>query len=128
VGHRNEELIRQLHGAFAAGRHPAPELFAVDAVWHVEGNNPLARDYRGRDAIFAAFCGYETSSARTLRVRLISVTANDDYAMAVLHATGERNGSHYECYEFDVYRIAAGAIEEFWSFSSNQRATDAFWS
>ncbi|HEY6418663.1 MAG TPA: hypothetical protein VIX59_06630 [Candidatus Binataceae bacterium] len=96
MGHRNEELIRRLHGAFAAGRHPEPELFAADAVWHVEGNNPLARDYHGREAIFAAFRAYETSSGRTLRVRLTSVMANDEneneYALAVLHATGERNG------------------------------------
>jgi len=30
--------------------------------------------------------------------------------------------------EFDVYRVSDGTVEEFWSFSSDQRATDAFWS
>jgi len=117
-----------MHDAFAAGAHPEPSVFAPEAVWHVEGNNPLAGEHRGRDALFAAFRAYETSSQGTLRVRLVSVTANDEYALAVLHATGTRNGNPYECFEYDVYKIANGAIAEFWSFSSNQKATDAFWS
>jgi predicted N-acetyltransferase YhbS/ketosteroid isomerase-like protein len=124
----NERLIEQIHGAFAAGRHPATNLFAPDAVWHVEGSNPLARNYEGRDAVFAAFRAYEQYGQGTLRVRLVSVTANDEYALAILQATGERAGRPYKCLEYDVYRISNGAVAEFWSFSSNQRATDAFWS
>ena len=124
----NEDLIRRMHDAFAAGAHPDQGVFAPDAVWHVEGNNPLAGEHRGRDAIFAVFRAYETSSHGTLCVRLVSVTANDEYALAVLHAIVTRNGNPYECFEYDVYRIAHGAIAEFWSFSSNQKATDAFWS
>jgi uncharacterized protein len=126
--HINEELIRRIHGAFTAGQHPGASLFAPDVVWHVEGNNPLARDYRGRDAVFAAFQAFEAMSGRTLRVRLVCVTANDEYALAVLHAKGTRNSHSYECLEYDVYRTTRGAVAEFWSFSSDQTATDAFWS
>jgi len=123
----NRALIEQIHTAFASGRYPEPALFAPDVVWHVEGNNPLARDYRGRDAVFAAFRVFEEKSRRTLQVRLVSVASNDAYAFAVLHATGERNGRLYDCLEYDFYRISDGAVGEFWSFSSNQNATDAFW-
>ena len=128
MGHVNEGLIRRIHDSFAAGQHPAVELFAPEVAWHVEGNNPLARTYRGRDEVFAAFRSFEAAAGGTLRVRLVSVVANDDYALAVLHATGKRGGRAYECLEYDVYRIEGGGVAEFWSFSSNQRATDAFWS
>src|SRR5208282_6846269 len=56
------------------------------------------------------------------------ICANEEHALAVLHATGDRAGQSYECVEYDVYRISNGAVAEFWSFSSDQRATDAFWS
>jgi ketosteroid isomerase-like protein len=127
VAHPNEALVEQIHGSFASGQHPSVNLFAPDVIWHVEGANPLAREYRGRDAVFHAFRVFESKSGGTLRVRLVSVTANDEYALAVLHANGSREDRSYDCLEYDVYRIAYGAIAEFWSFSSNQRATDAFW-
>ena len=128
MSHGNEDLIKRIHDSFAAGQHPAAGLFAPEVVWNVEGNNPLARTYRGRDEVFAAFRRFEMAAGGTLRVRLVSVIANEDYALAVLHATGERGGGPYDCLEYDVYRIRDGAVAEFWSFSSDQRATDAFWS
>jgi ketosteroid isomerase-like protein len=128
VGDANEDLIKRIHGSFAAGQYPIHDLFAAGVIWHVEGNNPLAQTYRGRDAVFTAFQSYEKAAEGTLEVRLVSVTANDDYALAVLHATGERGASAYDCFEYDVYRIENGVVAEFWSFSADQRATDAFWS
>ena len=128
MSHANEGIIRKIHSAFSSGQHPDASLFAVDVVWHVEGHNPLARTYRGRDEVFAAFRAFETASGKTLCVHLMSVAANDEYALAVLHASGTRNGQRYESCEYDVYRIAQGAVLEFWSFSANQHATDAFWS
>ena len=128
MNHANDGIIRNIHSAFSSGQHPDASLFAADVVWHVEGHNPLAQTYRGRDEVFAAFRAFETASGKTLRVRLMSVAANNEYALAVLHASGTRNGQPYECYEYDVYRIAHGSVQEFWSFSANQHATDAFWS
>ena len=128
MSHLNEDLIKRIHGSFAAWQRPAAEMFAPEVVWHVEGNNPLAQTYRGRQEVFAAFRSFETAAGGTLQVRLVSETANDDYALAVLHATGMRGGRPYECIEYDVYRIKDNAVAEFWSFSSDQRATDAFWS
>ncbi|MGO9451363.1 MAG: nuclear transport factor 2 family protein [Candidatus Binataceae bacterium] len=128
MAHVNEDLIKNIHGSFATGQHPDPKLFAAAVTWHVEGNNPLARNYHGRDAVFAAFRSFESAAKGTLQVRLVSVTANDDYALAVLHATGKRGNARYDCLEYDVYRIKENAVVEFWSFSADQRATDAFWS
>src|SRR5215469_11783999 len=124
----NRTLIERIHTAFESGQHPEVSLFAPDVIWHVEGKNPLARDYIGRDAVFVAFRAFEEQARGTLRVRLLNVAATNDYAFAVLLAIGDREGQTYECFEYDVYRIANGAVTEFWSFSSNQRATDAFWS
>ncbi len=128
MGHVNENLIKRLHACFAAGQHPPIDLFAPEVVWHVEGNHPLAESYPGRDSVFSAFKSFERAAEGTLQVRLVSVTANQDYALAVLHATGKRHGRPYDCVEYDIYRIKENAVTEFWSFSADQRAADAFWS
>ena len=97
MSHVNEDLIRRIHDSFAAGRHPVAELFAPEVAWHVEGNNPLARTYRGRDEVFAAFRSFERAAEGMLQMRLVSVVANDGYALAVLEASGKREGRRYEC-------------------------------
>jgi predicted SnoaL-like aldol condensation-catalyzing enzyme len=120
---RNDALIRRIYsGGFAR------DAYAPDVVWHVEGNHPLAGEHRGRDAVFEAFRGFEERSHGTIRTIVVSVLAEDGYALAVIHATGVRETRNYDCCEFDVFRISDGVVVETWSFSADQSATDAFWS
>ena len=56
------------------------------------------------------------------------VVANDQHAVALLRAKGERRGKRYDALEIDVFHIRDGKVTEFWSFSEDQRVTDEFWS
>jgi hypothetical protein len=58
----------------------ATDGFASEVVWQVEGHNPLAREYRERDAVFASLRAYESSSLGTLRVARRCVTASGSVA------------------------------------------------
>ena len=123
MAHRIDALIRQIYsGGFAW------DAYAPDVVWHVPGNHPLAGEYRGRGAVFEAFRAFEERSQGTIRTIVVSILSDDEYALAVIHATGVRNQKNYDCFEFDVFRIAEGSVAETWSFSADQSATDSFWS
>lgn len=128
--HPNATLIKRWYAAFMKGDYPPTirELLAEDAVWHLPGTHPLSGDHRGRDAILAAFHRFEELSRGTIRIELHEVLANDEHGVALLRATGTRDGKPYASLEVDVYHIADGKVTEFWSLSQDQRITDDFWS
>jgi hypothetical protein len=66
-------------------------------------------------------------SHRTLKLDTRSVFADENHAIAVHWATGQREGITYQVHEIDVFHLSHGLITEFWSFSEDD-ATDAFWS
>jgi hypothetical protein len=82
VAHRIDALIRRIYsGGFAW------DAYAPNVVWHVQGNHPLAGEYRGRGAVFEAFCAFEERSQGTIRTIVVSILSEDEYALAVIHAT-----------------------------------------
>jgi hypothetical protein len=63
-----------------------------------------------------------------IQLEVHDVVANDEHAIALLKARGQRKGREYSALEVDVFHIRDGKIAEFWSFSEDTRLTDAFWS
>ncbi|MFJ8108358.1 nuclear transport factor 2 family protein [Streptomyces sp. NPDC096132] len=54
--HPNIAVLQWVMAALTAGDMEAPaEVFHPDVVWHNPGQSPLAGEYRGREAAFAAF-------------------------------------------------------------------------
>jgi ketosteroid isomerase-like protein len=86
------------------------------------GAQPLSGDHRGRAAILEAMRYFDG-----IQLEILDVVANDSHGFVILQARGERKGRRYETQEFDVFRFRAGKIAEFWSFSADQKATDAYW-
>ena len=127
--HPNVALIKRWYKAFAEGNYPPiiADLLAEDVVWHLPGRHPLSGDHRGRDAVMAAILRFDELSA-SLQLEVHDVLASDEHAVALLRATGTREGKRYDGLEIDVFHIRGGRVTEFWSFSEDQRVTDEFWS
>ena len=123
--HPNATLVRRFYAMFSESDYyeKLTEIFAKDVVWHLPGRHPVSGDHRGRDAVFAAMRYFDGSVA----LELHDVVANDDHAVALLLATGERRGRQYRAREIDTFHIRGGKIVEFWSFSDDQRLTDEYW-
>ncbi len=123
--HPNATLIRRFYATFSESDYyeKLTEMFAKDVVWHLPGRHPASGDHRGRDAVLAAMRYFDGSVA----LELHDVVANDDHAVALLLATGERKGRRYRAREIDTFHIRGGKIVEFWSFSDDQRLTDEYW-
>jgi uncharacterized protein len=128
--HPNALVIRRFYAAFATPDYETDVrvLLRDDVVWHVAGDNPLAGDFVGPSAVLNAMRNYGVHSDHTLQLDTRSVFADDDHAIAVHLATARRANLDYEAHEIDVFHISDGQIAEFWSFSEDQRATDALWS
>jgi ketosteroid isomerase-like protein len=127
--HQNAALIRMWYKAFAEGNYPPiiADLLAEDVVWHLPGRHPLSGDHRGRDAVMAAILRFDELSA-SLHLEVHDVLASDEHAVALLRATGTREGKRYDGLEIDVFHIRGGRVTEFWSFSEDTRLNDEFWS
>ena len=128
--HPNVALVKKWYEAFLSGDYPPTirELLAEDAVWHLPGTHPLSGEHRGREDILAAFRRFEELSRGTIQIELHDALANDEHAVALLRATGTREGRQYASLEIDVFHIRDGKVTECWSLSQDQRITDEFWS
>ena len=128
--HPNVALLRRGYEAFAKGDMATlTELWSEDAVWHAgSGNNPLAGDHTGRDAVFAAFAKVAELSGGTFRIELHDVLANDEHAVAMTRNTGNRQGKQLDSLDVALYHIRNGRVTEAWAFSQDQRAEDEVWS
>lgn len=128
--HENETVVRSFYAAFetAGYEFTVRELLVEDVKWHVAGNNPLAGDFIGIDAVVGAMRRYDEHSHHTLKLDTRSVFADEHHAVAIHWATAHREGFAYRAHEIDVFHLSGRLITEFWSFSEDQDATDALWS
>jgi uncharacterized protein len=125
--HPNEELVRKAFDAFANGDvETLRELMDQDSVWHAPGRNPLAGDHRGVDAILAYFARTMELTAGTFRSELHDVVANDEHAVSLFVALGEREGKTLEARNVLVTHVRNGKLAETWLFSGDQYAADEF--
>jgi ketosteroid isomerase-like protein len=121
AAHPNVTLLRELYGTKGPPESVA-HLFHEDAVWHLPGAQPLSGDHRGRAAILKAMRYFDG-----IQLEILDIVANDSHAIVLLRARSDRRGKRYDMQEFDVFRFQDGTIAEFWSFSADQKATDAHW-
>ncbi len=84
---------------------------ARDVVWRVPGNTIMSGEYRGpREVVeFLRRTGIETDG--TYRSRLHTVLANDDWAVAIYRAMGNRNGIDLDVDQALVIRCEDGRLE-----------------
>src|SRR5439155_12616958 len=93
MAHPNEDLARKGYAAFSGGDMATlNDLFADDIVWHVGGRTPIAGDYAGKDAVFGFFAKTMEMTGGTFRLDLHDLLANDEHVVALVTATGQREG------------------------------------
>lgn len=129
MAHPNEELLRNGYAAFEKGDLDTLRgLFADDIVWHSPGRSPLAGDYRGIDEVFGLFGKIFELSGGTFRNELHDILADDEHGVALVSATGERNGKTLNDKQAHVFHIRDGKATEFWLQPGDLYANDEFWS
>ena len=126
--HPNEDLVRKGFAAFSSGDMATlNDLFADDIVWHSAGTNQLSGDRRGKAAVMDLFKKTFELSGGTLKLEMHDVLANDTHGVALVHATGEREGRTLDDDTVQVFHIVDGKVTEQWLCPGDQSASDAFW-
>jgi ketosteroid isomerase-like protein len=128
MAHPNEELVRRGYEAFGAGDMATlNELFADDIVWHAPGRNQLAGTYRGKDEVFGTFKKVAELSGGTFKLDIHAILADDEHAVVLARATGEREGRTLDDNSVQVFHIKDGKVTEQWLHPGDAHASDEFW-
>ncbi len=129
VQHPNIERITKEYRAFAEGNFDSfAEQFAEDAVWHVAGDNPLAGDYSGRDAILGFLRQLAEDTHESFLLEVHDILANDKHTVVLAHVTVNRDGDVYSADEVHVFCTdRKGLIIEAWGFTSDPSGGGKFW-
>jgi uncharacterized protein len=110
--HPNAALTRRVFAAFGSDAMVISAALARDVVWRVPGHTVMSGEYRGRRAVveFLRRTGLETGG--TYRSRLHTVFADDEWAVAIHRATGNRNGIALDVEQALVIRIRDGLWQD----------------
>ena len=128
MAHPNEELARRGYDAFSKGDVDAlRQVFADNTIFHEPGRNPVAGDYQGIDQMLGFFATVADRSGGTFRVTVHDVVANDEHAVGLHIAEGEREGRRLRSQQTLVFHVRDGMVAETWALHYDQHATDEFW-
>ena len=125
MAHPNVELIESAYASFAAGDIASLfDLWTDDIVWHQSGNNPLAGDHSGKEAVAGYLGGIVQNTGGTFRAELQQVFANDTNGFSLHKGTARKDGEDLESWSVLGYRFRDGKVSEIWTFDYDQRISD----
>jgi ketosteroid isomerase-like protein len=120
--------IRRVFDAFAGGDPRALfDVIAADAVWVVNGTVPVAQEYRGRDRIFELFRETRRLTDGTYLSELKWSLADEEHAVAVYRARGQRLGRELDIDQVLLIDHADGVWREITAIPSDPPAFERFW-
>ena len=129
MSHPNEDLIRRGYQAFLTGDMATlDELFADDIVWHAPGTSPVSGDFNGKQEVFGTFQKVGELAGGSFTLDIHAVLADDEHAVVLARATGEREGKKLDDRSVQVFHIKDGKVTEQWLYPEDAAANDAFWS
>jgi ketosteroid isomerase-like protein len=128
VRHPNAELVERAFGAFGRDPLTVARTIAEDAVWRVRGASPMSGEYRGRDAILRFLRQTMVLTDGTYRTDLRYVVADDEHAVAVYRARGERGGRAIDIEQALFCTVRGGRLVDVTAVPFDAAAFDAFWS
>ena len=103
------------------------DLLADGIVWHSGGDNILTGDYEGKEAVLGYMARLMQETGGTFRNEIHDILANDEHGVALVNATGERNGKMLDTQIIHVFHMRDGKMTEFWTVGTDQPALDDFW-
>jgi uncharacterized protein len=127
------ELLGRLHaaqGAFYAGGPEAPlrDVLAEDVEWHVPGDNAIAGEYLGIDAVLAYFARRRDLAGRSFRMLPGEVLVGDgDHVSVLTDGVAEIGGREERWSTVGLYRVAGGRIAACWLLPLDAPAFDRIW-
>jgi ketosteroid isomerase-like protein len=126
--HPNVEGIRRVFAAFVGGDGRALfQVIAEDAVWTVPGTAPVSRVYDGREQIFELFRETRRLTGGSYRSELRWALADDEHAVAVYRATGERPGRRLDIDQALLIDLRDGCWQRIVAVPTDPDAFGAFW-
>jgi ketosteroid isomerase-like protein len=127
VSHPNAALLERLFGAFGRDALVVARTLADDIIWRVPGTNAMCGEYVGRDATLRFLRQTLVLSDGTYRTELRYVVADDERAVAVYRARGERAGRTLDIDQALFCAIRDGKIADVTAVPLDFPAFDAFW-
>ena len=127
MSHPNAELLRRAFGAFGRDALVVARSLADDIVWRVPGTNAMSGEYVGRDATLQFLRQTLVLSGGTYRTELKYVVADDERAVAVYRARGEREGRTLDIDQALFCEIRNDQIADVTAVPLDFPAFDAFW-
>jgi uncharacterized protein len=128
VSHPNAELLERAFNAFGRDALAVARTIDEDAVWRVPGANAMSGEYHGRDAILKFLRQTQVLTGGTYRTELRYVVADDDRAVAVYRARGERDGRAIDIEQALFCVVRDGRLVDVTAVPFDAAAFDAFWS
>jgi ketosteroid isomerase-like protein len=128
VRHPNTELVERVFKAFGRDALTVARTLDKDAVWRVAGSNAMSGEYRGRDAILRFLRQTMVLTGGTYRSELRYVVADDERAVAVYRARGERDGRAIDIDQALFCVVRDGRLVDVTAVPFDGAAFDAFWS
>jgi ketosteroid isomerase-like protein len=120
--------IRRVFDAFRGGDARAlHDVIAEDAVWRVPGQVQVAQDYRGREQIFELFRETRRLTGGTYLSELRWAVADDEHAVAVYRARGQRLGRELDIDQVLLITLRDGQWQEILALPTDAAAFAAFW-
>src|SRR5688572_5879524 len=127
------EVLERLHAAqraFYAGGDDAPlrAVLAQDIAWHVPGDNDIAGDYHGLDAVMDYFARRRDFAQRTFRMYPGDVLIGDGDHVAVLtDGAAEIGGVERRWSTVGLYRLRGDRVAECRLLPLDARTFDEIW-
>ena len=126
--HSNAELLERAFAAFGRDALTVARTLADDVVWRVPGDTVMSGEYRGRDDVLQFLRQTRVQSDNTYRTELQYVVADDDRAVAVYRARGERNGRTLDIEQALFCVIRDGVLADVTAVPLDYPAFVEFWS
>ena len=125
----NQLLVRRGFEAFNTGDiDTLVEIIADDAVQIMPGDNIIAGEHKGREAILAMYARLFDETTGTLKVVLEGTYAAGNSVVAIYHGTAKRNGRSLDQRNALVFEIEHGRAVRLTDLPADLAAADLFWS
>jgi len=127
LSHPNAEVVERAFSAFGRDAFVVARTLADDIVWRVPGTNAMSGEYVGRDAVLQFLRQTLVLSGGTYKTELQYVVADDERAVAVYHARGEREGRTLDIDQALFCVLSDGRLIDVTAVPFDFTAFDTFW-
>ena len=116
-------VVARLHDAWnRRNREALLACLADDVVWHVEGDNPSAGVYEGRQRVWDAV--FDPLWASPARIHDDDLLEHGEHVIALQRAIHNFGDGERTWQAVEVLRIAGDRVAERWEFTSDRASLD----